>query len=148
MLDLLLQRLAAQQEPGGGRRRDQDHRADARGDVQPVDERVLCRRDQCVRLLRREAVGRFDGAAQGLVGRRCGTGRDAVRGDEVLVDAGDDGAEQGDAEGGAEFVRRLGDADAEPACSFGTLERITSEVTVKAKPAPMPTTSSSRPISG
>jgi hypothetical protein len=39
-------------------------------------------------------------------------------------------------------------ADAEPACSFGTLERITSEVTVKAKPAPTPTTSRSAPISG
>lgn len=39
-------------------------------------------------------------------------------------------------------------APAEPACSFGTLERITSEVTVKAKPAPTPTISSTAPISG
>ena len=39
-------------------------------------------------------------------------------------------------------------ADAEPACSLGTLERITSAVTVKERPAPTPTTRSTAPSSG
>ncbi|CAM5260749.1 hypothetical protein SCYAM73S_05933 [Streptomyces cyaneofuscatus] len=39
-------------------------------------------------------------------------------------------------------------ADAEPACSCGTLERMTSAVTVKENPAPTPTTSSMEPSSG
>lgn len=112
MHDAVLQLLTAQQEPRGDGRRQQDRRADTRGEPQPLDERVLRRGDQRLSLLGRQTVGRLDRAAQRFMGRG-GIGRRGALGRfERLVDAGDDGAEQGDAEGRAEFVRRLGDSAA------------------------------------
>lgn len=64
MHDAVLQLLTAQQEPGGDGRRQQDRRADPRGEPQPFDEGVLRRGDQGVSLLGRQTVGRLDGAAQ------------------------------------------------------------------------------------
>ncbi len=101
--------LAPQEEPCGDGRAQQHHGAHPDGDVQAVDEAVLSGLHQGGGLVGGQVLGGLHGAAERFAGGGLGARGDAGGRREVAVDAGDDGAEQGDAEGRAEFVGRLGD---------------------------------------